>query len=838
MFKHPVDSAENISLIGRSSLVITWILLLAVTAFSLANLLVYLLVPIDGASLSVRQGPIRVTNTGSMAPSDQTGTPPLHTGDIILAVQGHDMGWWLAEKWRALPEILTRTAPLPVIEVTRQRDEAIQAEPVQLEVRPGGPLRIQLVTHLLVSFAYLAVSLLILKLRGWDPVARIAALIMLLLALAQSNDLLPLMGVEWGIATLWLFLPIRLLTRWFAYSLVLHFSLVFPTPKTWFQRLPGLSWGIHLLNPVVTLAIMLSVDGNLQERHSAAYAGNKNIYILFLALACIFLIHSYFRAKTHLARIQMRWIAWGAAFAIVPNLLLYDLPIVLVGYNLLPSVASSLLLLLVPISAAVAILRYRLWDIDLVIRASLVYGMLSLALGAAYALLVLVLIAFVGATGVAGAASNPAIYFISALIVVLLLNPARQYLQQLIDRFFYRNKLDYSRLLNDLSRRLSTSLLFDELITLLNETIPERLNLESGQVLLGISPPHDSPAYKTLREGHIVWLHRLNGEALSVPPPITLLQEQGYWACLPILSGSKLLGIYGVGRKKSGEFYSTNDIELLETLARQAGVAFQNAQYHQDLANQVRLDRELEIARQIQLSLLPSQDPIFPGLDIAGFSIPAQSVGGDFYHYFNGGDDHLGVAVGDVSGKGVPAALLMAVSTSTLRAQSPHLFLSTAHVLGQMNHLLQSQTRLSDVNVAMLYASLEKNGGNSFRFKVSNAGLISPILLRPGHPCEIIDACGLPMGIIEGPEYYECSLNLEPGDLLVLLSDGLVEAMNTQHEMFGFERLEAAIDAIPQDTSATEFLTHLQDAVSVFTGNAPQHDDMTVVALRVKTPPG
>ena len=830
MLNQNAVATDNLSRSERVTIFLLWFLLAGVSFLFLANLLVYLYLPTDGLSVGVRRGPIRVLNTAITAPAE------IQVDDVILAVDGQTVDWWLAQKWRTWPQLLAHRAETrPTVEITFQGQPQPKTLAVPLAKWPGGAIRGQFLTNLLVGLAYLFVGALILAVRRQERVARLAALIMLLLALIEQNDIFTLLGAEWGLSMLWLFIPFRLLTRWFTYSAVLHFALIFPEPKPWLSRFRGWPWLIHGLNPLVSLAIMLTASGNLQEQHSLAYPWTKNIYIVFLLLASLLLIQSYRTAKTLLAKTQLRWIAWGASLAILPNILLADLPILLLGRSILPAEIATLLLLLVPVSVAVAVLHYRLWEVDRVIRLSLIYGALSLILGLVYVVVVSGLIALAGATGISHSRTNEAeVYFLSALIVALLLNPARQYIQGVIDHLFFRDKLNYSRTLSVLSRQLAGKLILADLLHFLNDTVPRRLNLEGAQVMLQALPASDTAEYERLRRGELIWLYQLTGEAIDRPPPLDQLQQAGLIICAPILSGRKLLGLYGLGRKKSGGFYDTNDTDLIETLTRQAGVAIQNAQLHAELAAQARMERDLEIARQIQLSLLPASDPNVPGLEIVGASRPAQSVGGDFYHYSEPTGNGIHIAVGDVTGKGVPAALLMAVSTSALRVQAAHAFENTAQLLSKMNLLLQSQTRIHEVNVAMLYATIEKNGSGLFELKVSNAGLVSPILLRVGQSAEILDAYGLPMGIIDAPDYNEYQITLQSGDLIVLLSDGFVEAMNERQEMFGFERLEAALNGLPVTLSAAAFIDHLQQTVATFAADTPQHDDMTVVAVRVQ----
>jgi sigma-B regulation protein RsbU (phosphoserine phosphatase) len=818
--------------VNHSIVALLWLLVFGVFLFGLANTFVYLFVPVDGAAIWVRQGPMEVLSTSLVQP----GPMGLQEGDVVLQIQGHDLDWWLAQRWRTLPGIVKRLAePTPTTEITIQRNFETQTLAVPLGKRPGGAAGRQFFAHLIVGYAFLIAGIFILKAGSGDTVERVAVLIMALLALVEQNEISLALGAEWAWSMLWLFIPLRLLTRWFAYSFTFHFSLLFPRPKAWLQRVPYLPLIVHLLNPVVTLAVMFSVEGNLQYRHAVAYSPSKNIYIVYLLLACLFLTHSYITAQDIISKSQLRWIAWGVVMAIIPNVLLTDLPILLLGYRLLPSELSSLLLSFVPAVVAVAILRYRLWDIELVIRASLLYGALSVLLGAVYFVLVSLFIGLLGTSGVntGEANDNAVVFFVSALVVALLFSPARVYLQHLIDRLFFRGKLDYPRLMADLSRALATSLLLDDLLNLLSQTVPEQLGLRSGKVLLDATPPKSSMEYEQLKQGHLVWLHNLAGKVTTPPAPLDDMKQGELWVCAPLLSGDKLLGLYGLGAKKSGEYYDREEIALLETLARQAGVAIQNAQLHEELATQVRIRRELEIARQIQSSLLPSQDPVSPGLEIVGFSRPAQQVGGDFYHYFEFGNERVGIAVGDVSGKGVPAALFMAVSISTLRAQAPHYHHNTAKLLTAMNNSLYSQMTISAVNVAMLYTTIERQPSGNLIFNVSNAGLIWPLLRRGGQQVEYISASGLPIGAMVDASYDEFRLQLLPGDLIILCSDGIIEAMNERQEIFGFERLEQSIADCNENWPAAAVVEHLKRDLLTFVGGAEPHDDMTIVAIRV-----
>ncbi len=258
-----------------------------------------------------------------------------------------------------------------------------------------------------------------------------------------------------------------------------------------------------------------------------------------------------------------------------------------------------------------------------------------------------------------------------------------------------------------------------------------------------------------------------------------------------------------------------------------------------------RLQGELALARRIQRSLLP---PTAPGWaeppDIRCYTNPASAVGGDFYTYDHLTDDSYIIAVGDVSGKGMPAAMLMAISvasfhSATGRASGPN------DLLVQLDQMIAPYTHSTHQNCALVYALVGKseppdrtNGCSSddgtYTLCVANAGCITPLIRRNGGSVEWVDVGGIPLGVGLGSlsGYQEASCCLARGDLVVMTSDGVVEATSKQHGLFGFERLERAVSTGPTG-SAEAMLEYLRNEVASFVGGQEQHDDITIVVIRV-----
>jgi sigma-B regulation protein RsbU (phosphoserine phosphatase) len=299
----------------------------------------------------------------------------------------------------------------------------------------------------------------------------------------------------------------------------------------------------------------------------------------------------------------------------------------------------------------------------------------------------------------------------------------------------------------------------------------------------------------------------------------------------PLLVQDQPIGILAVG-KLDDVPYTEEETQTVFAFATQVAIAMRNAQLHAEVRH--RIDQELKTAQQIQKSLLPIEVPDIPGLDIAGYSQPAWEVGGDFYNFSVFEQKHLGIAVGDVSGKGMQAALMMALSFGLLTSEVNRV-IAPASLMMIMNRVLQPHTKYNKMNTALGYMTLvpSQNVANAhWDLSAANAGLIAPLLRHRDGTVEWIDVTGLPLGTVKEAEYRELHQSLEPGDLVFLTTDGVVEAMNADGEMYGFDRLVQSVAASTCQTAETTLESVLTDLQS-FVGNAETQDDLTMVVVMV-----
>jgi serine phosphatase RsbU (regulator of sigma subunit) len=265
---------------------------------------------------------------------------------------------------------------------------------------------------------------------------------------------------------------------------------------------------------------------------------------------------------------------------------------------------------------------------------------------------------------------------------------------------------------------------------------------------------------------------------------------------------------------------------------RQQTVALQTAnealeQASKTIAQQEAWRHELALAREIQASLLPQYNPILTDFDVKGHSLPAEEIGGDFYTYLPLTGGRLGLAIGDVSGKGMASALYMAIATSIIEAQattSPN----TDTLMRHVNNLLYRRMHDTGMNTALLYTLFDLTRS---QLRVCNAGLIAPILCHNGE-IRYLDCYGLPLGAVAGEVYEERLVKLQPGDVMLLMTDGIVEAMNAHRKLYGFPRLEDLLRSCDM-TDAQTILDCIFDSVFDFMDGASPQDDMTLVVIKV-----
>src|SRR3954467_13961579 len=311
-------------------------------------------------------------------------------------------------------------------------------------------------------------------------------------------------------------------------------------------------------------------------------------------------------------------------------------------------------------------------------------------------------------------------------------------------------------------------------------------------------------------------------------PALRELKAAGVKLAVPLISQGELIGVLNLGARLSEQDYSSDDRRLLDNLAAQAAPALRVGQLvreqEAEAVTRQRFEQELEVARLIQQNFLPRELPDLPGWQIAAYYRPAREVGGDFYDVIPLPDGRVGFVVGDVTDKGVPAALVMSATRSVLRASAQRL-IPARIVLERVNeHLCPDMPE--KMFVTCLYGGLDPCTGH---LRFANAGHDLPYVKTADGVIEL-RARGMPLGLMSGMAYEEKEIILEPGDSVLLHSDGIVEAHDPERDMFGFPRLKETMADAP---GGQELIDRVLRELEAFTGpDTEQEDDITMVTLQ------
>jgi serine phosphatase RsbU (regulator of sigma subunit) len=652
----------------------------------------------------------------------------------------------------------------------------------------------------------------------------------------------------------------------------LHLSFLFPVSVAWIEQRPlwlVLPYGASaflfvsllldigaLINPSLATTTILSI-----ATHQLMAIHASRFYTLLTAVALVVSsTYIYRTSPSYIARQRSRIVLLGAGAAFIPGTIV--MAFVSYGMLVIPFNFFMLPVFIFPAAIGYAIARHNLFDVDVYVKRALGYAMMTAIVATAY-VLTQTLVRTLLLNPLFGTSAEQAYPVLFAVLVVFFFNPVNRRVQEGVERIFFRKQSDYKETVSAVSQALTSVLNFEHILGQIVHTVHKEMFIETAGVVVlepqkvrcrtffvgdGSASAEDEPkevvvAYDDplvtliVSEKQLVTKYDLEESPryrairdVCVPRFVALAANM----LIPLVYQEHVSGMLVLGYKKSGRFYTREDIDLLLTMANQAALALENAKLFQEHLEKTRLDEELKIAHTIQMSMLPTTAPAVAGFQIAARSLPARQVGGDFYDFLeiqnNGREQELGIVVGDVSGKAMSAALLMAASRSVLRVLSES-YSSVEEVMTRGNQRLKKDIK-KGMFVALLYAVVDPVRKT---LTLSSAGQTQPILCRgDGSTPVYIETPGdkFPLGIVANSHYQETCLPLHHHDTVVLYTDGIVEAMNEQREMYGFERLTAAIEK-GRDLTASSLLESLLTEVSDFVGQAEQHDDLTVVVLKV-----
>lgn len=799
----------------------------------------------------------------------------IHDGDRLLTINGVPY-----TGTGVLGDALACAKPgTPIVLTLASRDTTGQ-KTIKLPVTRSPVTFWEAASELFLHFLLPAISLLlgfwVALVRPRDPLAWI--LLALMMTFPHILETYKIWGWGRGWREAGMFYHMTLLGAFPV--LMFLFGRYFPEPFPARSRY-NLIWNLMQWMVAIPFAVLAVKDVIVtvgQLSNYKAVAALNNFFLPFDRLGDFFaylLIGSFFAAmaikrglsKSADARRRLLFVHLGTTTAFTPALLLtiYGRVVGKALAEIFPQwviVLCLLLLLIFPLTLAYVIVVQKAMAVGVALRQGLQYALAKNGLRTLQVLVIMSVVITAVSMAANASRNRPQKITVIALGVAAVFAIRRMggNLRTWVDRRFFREAYNAEQVLTDLSEQVRSMVEPRSLLETVALRISETLHVPQVAVLLGAAESYqpavalgygnlsdfafrrDAGMTKILQtqkepaqvflDDRDSWLYRQAEIGDEERDKLAALHSE---LLLPLAVRDKLLGFISLGPKKSEEPYTGSDVRLLKSVAAQTGLALENAELMREIASEIaqreRMNREVEIAREVQERLFPQKLPAIARLDYAGHCRPALGVGGDYYDFLALRHGHLGVAIGDVSGKGIAAALMMATLQASLRGEATRASDNLAYAVANVNRLVydaSSENRYA----TFFYGQYDPATGT---FEYVNAGHNPPMLF---HHCDgewkiiRLDTGGVVVGLLESYPYQQGSVRLSDGDLLVAYTDGISEAMNSADEEWGEDRLAEVIQSC-NGVPAQEMLQRIFAAADAFVAGAEQHDDMTLVILRV-----
>jgi sigma-B regulation protein RsbU (phosphoserine phosphatase) len=814
--------------------------------------------------------PFDIDDTGKLSVSaDLSKETGLANGDLLVALNGRPYTGKAQQD-----DLANRFRPGDPLTVTvRQVNGPLRTVTMPLKRIDGPPWTPSIIATLVIV---LVVPLLSLVVGGWTVAARPHDLNAWLVLVILTFPEIAFGNLQ---ATFWPGFWRVLFSEWARLIMVIWFpalawfGLFFPERSRIDRRLPWLKWLILTLELWCTafylrLSYVLLFDIGARpatagiERFSDGLITSLEVGCVLLFLVAV--VDNQRSASSADARRRLRVLMLGSCLSLGPALAIFiGFPLLGISRSGPYFIVAVPFVALFPVVVSYVLVVQRAMDIRVLLRMGTKYLMAKATLTVIECALIFFLVFYVAAN------LFRSDHLIAAYIVLAIVGTgfttSAGWGRQLgsrartwIDRRFFRESYNTEVVLSELSEHARNFTEKNPLIENVTRSISEVLHVPQVAVwmrnsaeftlqqTLGLDPLGPAllagnsatvsnlartnlPA-RVYRDRPDAWLVEAGADEISV------LDRVNAEVLLPLPGRDRLMGVIALGPKKSEEPYTPTDLRLLQSVATQTGLALEVSELAHSLADEAarraRSDRELEIAHEVQERLFPQQTPVVAGMTLAGRCRPAHGVGGDYYDMIQLEGGCVALAIGDVSGKGIPAALLMAslrscLRTMTLVGPQEAAQLDLAALMQKMNQLVFEASAAN--RYATFFFAVCDPATRLLRYV--NAGHNAPVLLRGGDRI-LLEATGSVVGLLQNVEFEERSLTLSPGDALITYTDGISEALNSDEEEWGEERmLEAATATIP--VCADEILRAVFVAADRFIGNAPQYDDMTLLIATI-----
>jgi sigma-B regulation protein RsbU (phosphoserine phosphatase) len=827
------------------------LIVLSITAINFVDLMVSKVLgndqcawlPADstGSRLTIRQ----------IVPNGVTAKAGIQDGDVLVAIGG--------KPFKSAGEAQTRINKVKAedyIDYTVDRNGTT----IETKVQILRTFNVVYFSQFLYGLVFLLVGLVVVMTRPHGKTQRLFAnysiLTMLFFGLANLN-LNPAVDPLWKMSLLG---TSFIVANTFSLPVFTRFFLYFPVKtdlhsKKWFTALLYIA-GISII--AVVLGPEVGPIRNLLGRTITSFVVQYRVvfmnlrYISYFAGLVIF-VDCFFRRVKKERQKELRPILVG----VIGGILTFGYILIVSARNpfaiyLDPIILSpALFLLVVPVMFGYAIIRYRLMDIDFIVKRSLIYGLVTASMAAIYLLIIFGLGSLLA--DVVGSEDSRTVNLVALIIIAFAFDPIKRRMQAWIDKFFYQERYNYQKALLEFTQELPRLTRLDQILESIVHRLSSTMHIEKVAVILCDDKEGCSVVSQNIEDRCCQFKPEYNGllEVLRTskfPQSFALLAEEpdnfkllqsdkqklidaGVVLSVPMFLQDKLIGMINVGSKMSGKVYSREDIDLLSTVAAQAAIAIENSRLHKSELEKEKFEEELSLARRIQQGLLPKENPSIAGLDIAGTSIPALTVGGDYYDFIQIDPKKLLVVIADVSGKGMSAALYMSKVQGMVQLAA-HMYASPKEMLKNVNRrIFEGIERRSFITMILALFDMKKK-----QVRICRAGHNKALIGLNGK-LKFLEGGGIGLGLERGPlfdnELEEVVLPIKPESLFFFYTDGLTEAMNRQGKEFGEETVSKLVKE-KRSLLAEQLQRVVITAAEEFQGKAEQHDDVTVVVVKAR----
>ena len=628
---------------------------------------------------------------------------------------------------------------------------------------------------------------------------------------------------------------------------IFHFFviLIFRNPESILSlvNIPQTDSAINvLLQPLrMVVNIILSATSIFYEFHVNFFALINLIYVV----AAIYIMYrGYQNLTTPRTKKQVGLVLWGIRVSVGLYAIAFLLP------KLFPIRTSdtivyffTMLALLIGCgSIAWSIIKYQFLDISLRISRGFLFSICSgLVLG------VYIIVYYQSKKLIPGLLGFdlPIMDVLFIILAVVFFQPALNAIESTLNKLFGKDKSDYQNVLQTLSHDILTIMELDKLKEKISTTLAESMMLENVHIITGNTERNyeveyvlnnDIQKFIFFKNSDFINFMR-NAEApigydeisaqVTDEDEIEFLNKLNCYLLIPLSHRGDLNGVLCLGNKLTRTSFSAEDAALLNVLSDQIAIALENIELYKEKLVKQRIEEEISVAREIQQMLLPSHLPKGNNFEISAMNIPSKKVGGDYYDFVQLDERRIGIAIGDISGKGIPGAILMSNLQAAFRA-SAWQYREPVKVMNKINNQI-ARTTSSEKYATFFYGILDTR---KLTFTFTNAGHNFPIIKKENGEYYLLREGGLIIGVQPDYKYQSTTVKLKSGDTIVFYTDGITEALNLDVEEFGEEQLINIVLNYPFRT-AEELRNHIYEEMMQFTQGTSQYDDLTLIVLRI-----